>query len=301
MFNAYPTGGQRNSAKIVVKGVVADKASLPKDAVNGDLYLTSSKGEAFYYNGKVWKSAGSYAVKGSAGKDGKDGLPGKTGAIGPKGEPGPVGPAGNNGVRGLRGPKGDPGIPGKDGLVGPPGKDGINGRDGLNGIDGKNGTQGPAGPKGPKGDTGPQGLQGLKGEKGEKGDVGILYPDPGVAISNGTEWGESIPLSNFIKVADEQSLINKTIQNTTYGCSVVDGVIDASTAFLQTLVLMESRVLSLANFKEGSMVRVTIANRNGFSITWPSIHWVGGSAPRIGSLSVVEIWKSNGQLIGVKL
>lgn len=298
MFNAYPAGVQRSSAKIVVKGVVADKASLPKDAVNGDLYLTSSKGEAFYYNGKVWKSAGSYAVKGPAGKDGTDGLPGKTGAIGPKGEPGPAGPAGKDGARGLRGPKGDPGLPGKDGLVGPPGKHGINGRDGLNGIDGKNGKQGPVGIKGPKGETGPQGLQ---GPKGEKGDVGIEYPNPGVVISSGTYWEESIPLSTFIKIADEQNLINKTIKNATYGCSVVDNVVDASTAFLQTLVLMESRVLSLVNFKEGSMVRVTIANRNGFSITWPSIHWVGGAAPRIGSLSVVEIWKSNGQLIGVKL
>ena len=300
MFNANPAGGQKISAKIVVKGVVADKAALPKDAIKGDLYL-SQKGEAFCYNGKIWKSAGTYAIAGPAGKDGVDGAPGVTGPVGPQGEPGPAGPAGKDGARGLRGPKGNEGRPGKDGLIGPSGKDGVNGRDGRDGIDGKNGEPGPAGPEGSKGDPGPEGPRGLQGEKGEKGDAGIQYPAPGVVVSNGTEWEESIPLSTFIRVADEQSLINKTIQNATYGCGVVEDVIDASAAFLQTLVLKESRVLSLANFKEGSMVRITIANRNGYAITWPSIHWLGGTAPRIGSLAVVEIWKSNGQLIGVKL
>lgn len=302
MFDAFSAGkSQKISTKIVVKGVVADKASLPKDAVKDDLYLTSEKGEAFYYNGKTWKSAGSYAVKGPAGKDGKDGLPGEAGAVGPQGKPGPAGPAGTDGARGLRGPRGNDGRPGKDGLIGPSGKDGINGRDGRDGIDGKNGEPGPTGLKGPKGDPGPEGPRGPQGEKGEKGDSGIQYPVPGVVVSNGTGWEDSLPLSTFVKLADEQTLSNKTIKDATYGCSVITDVVDFSAGFLQTLVLKESTVLALANFKEGSMVRITISNRNGYAITWPSIHWVGGSAPRISSLTVIDIWRSNGQLIGVKL
>ncbi len=302
MFNMNPAGGpQKISAKIVVKDVVADKASLPKEAVNGDFVVTSAEGEVFFNNGTVWKSAGAFAISGLPGKDGEKGETGAEGPQGLVGEPGPAGAVGKEGSPGQRGERGSDGLAGIPGIPGIDGKDGKDGRDGTPGRDGLNGDPGPTGPKGEQGDLGPQGPKGDQGAKGEKGDAGIQYPEPGVVASTGDSWEESLPLSSFIRTAEEQTLINKTLQHVSYGCSVVDGSIDASIAFLQTLVLSKSETISLANFKEGSMVRVTIANKNGFSITWPKIHWISGSAPRLTNLSVVEIWKCNGQLIGVKL
>ena len=299
MFNI--NSSSKISAKIAVRGIADNKAALPKEGVKGDVYVTSEEGEVFVYNGTDWKSAGAFAITGLPGKDGEKGEPGITGEQGPAGEPGSTGEAGKDGSQGPRGPRGVDGLKGDPGAPGAPGKDGVDGKDGLPGRDGLNGDVGPQGPQGDKGDVGPQGPQGEQGIQGEKGDSDIEYPEPGVVVSNGEGWETSVPLASLIRSAEEQTLINKTLKCVTYGCSVVYGSIDALKGFLQTLVLSKSETISLANFKEGSMVRVTIANKNGFSITWPKIHWVSGSAPRLTDLSVVEIWRSNGQLMGMKL
>jgi len=302
MINTNPAGGlQKISAKISVNGIVSDKASLPKKAVKGEVYVISTEGTIFIYNGAAWKSAGALAITGLPGKNGEKGEPGNDGKQGEPGETGPAGPAGKDGLRGLRGERGFNGSVGETGLAGKDGKDGKDGRDGIHGRDGLNGEVGPQGPKGDKGDVGPQGPQGEQGIQGVKGDSDIEYPDPGIVVSSGEGWETSLPLASFVRAAEEQTLINKTLKYATYGCSVVNGYIDASSAFLQTLVLNQSETISLTNFKEGSIVRITIANKNGFSIAWPKIHWTSGSAPRLTKLSVLEIWRSNGQLFGIKL
>jgi hypothetical protein len=299
MFNI--NSSSKITAKIAIRGIAVNKAALPKEAVKGDVYVTSEEGEVFIHNGTVWKSAGAFAITGLPGKDGEKGSAGVTGKQGPQGEPGKTGPAGKDGSQGPRGLRGNPGLPGAPGAPGAAGKDGVDGKDGLPGRDGFNGAVGPKGPQGDKGDVGPQGSQGEQGIQGDKGESDIKYPDPGVVVSNGDGWETSLPLASLIKSAEEQTLINKTLKSVTYGCSVVYDSVDALKGFLQTLALSKSETISLANFKEGSMVRVTIINKNGFSITWPKIHWVSGSAPKLTALSVVEIWKSNGQLMGIKL
>ena len=302
MINMNPAGGlQKISAKIAVNGIVSDKASLPKKAVKGEVYVTSAEGEVFIYNGTVWKSSGAFAITGLPGKNGEKGEPGTNGKQGEPGETGPAGPAGKDGSRGPRGERGANGLTGEPGIPGVAGKDGKDGLNGIPGRDGLNGATGPQGQKGDKGDVGLQGPQGEQGIQGVKGDSDIEYPEPGVVVSNGESWETSLPLSSLVKLSEEQTLINKTLKYVSYGCSVVNDSIDASQGFLQTLVLSKSQTISLSNFKEGSIVRVTIANKNGFSITWPKIHWTSGSAPKLNDLSVVEIWRCNGQLIGVKL
>tara|TARA_R100000951_G_scaffold88201_1_gene76189 strand:- start:294 stop:1193 length:900 start_codon:yes stop_codon:yes gene_type:complete len=299
MFNI--NSSSKITAKIAIRGIATNKAALPKEAVKGDVYVTSEEGEVFVHNGTVWKSAGAFAITGLPGKDGEKGAAGIAGKQGPQGEPGKTGPAGKDGSQGPRGLRGNAGLPGTPGAPGAAGKDGVDGHDGLPGHDGHNGAVGPQGPQGDKGDVGPQGPQGEQGIQGEKGDSDIEYPAPGVVVSNGDGWETSLPLASLIKSAEEQTLINKTLKSVTYGCSVVYGSIDALKGFLQTLVLSKNETISLANFKEGSMVRITVVNKNGFSIIWPKIHWVSGCAPKLTTLSVVEIWKSNGQLMGIKL
>ena len=54
MFNI--NSSSKITAKIAIRGIAVNKAALPKEAVKGDVYVTSEEGEVFIHNGTVWKS-----------------------------------------------------------------------------------------------------------------------------------------------------------------------------------------------------------------------------------------------------
>ena len=108
---------------IDVAGIVADSASLPSSAEQGQVYAvgTSSPYELYVYNDSSWVDFGEFPK------------------AGPKGEQGPQGEPGRQGQRGLTGPQGPRGYTGAPGTPG------------------QTGAQGPTGPIGPKGDKGDPG------------------------------------------------------------------------------------------------------------------------------------------------
>ena len=105
---------------IAVKGIVADYASLPASAEQGQVYAVGSASpyELYVYNNSNWVDFGEFPK------------------AGPKGDQGPQGEPGRQGQRGLTGPQGPRGYTGAPGTPGRPG------------------PQGDKGPKGDKGDTG---------------------------------------------------------------------------------------------------------------------------------------------------
>lgn len=109
-----------------VKGIVADYASLPSSAEQGQIYAVGSASpfELYVYNNSSWVDFGEFPKAGPKGDQG------------PQGEPGRQGPRGLTGEQGPRGYSGAPGTPGPEGPQGPMG------------------PQGPQGPKGDKGDPG---------------------------------------------------------------------------------------------------------------------------------------------------
>lgn len=218
-----PAGPQgpagQDGTGISLLGSVATVADLPAGANNGDLYIVSSTGDGYAWDGSNWVNVG--PIQGPAGPQG---APGMVGPMGPAGPAGPQGPQGNPGPAGAMGPAGPQGDPGPVGPQGPAGQDGTgisllgtvatiadlpagasNGDlyiiattgdgyawDGSNWVNvgpiqGPQGPQGEPGPAGAMGPAGPQGPQGDPGPAGAMGPAGPQGPqgDPGPAGPQG--------------------------------------------------------------------------------------------------------------------
>jgi len=171
-----------DGTSVVLLGSVADFASLPEGATQGDLWVTLDTGAGWVSDGAAdWTNVGQIqGPEGPKGEQGVAGPAGPTGADGLKGDIGPKGDQGDQGVVGPTGPKGDTGPQGPQGVAGP---------QGPQGVAGPQGPQGVAGPQGLKGDTGATGLQGTQGPQGIKGDMGLIGPkgDQGVVGPIGPE------------------------------------------------------------------------------------------------------------------
>lgn len=141
-----PTGPQATTA--VLRGTVADIASLPAGAANNDTYYVTAEASMYAWNGSAWVNVG--PIYGPTGPTGPQGVQGNQGA-----DSTVTGPTGPQGV------KGDAGEPGATGPTGPAGDKGDAGPAG-----------GPTGPTGPAGATGPMGDTGPKGEVGDTGPAG---------------------------------------------------------------------------------------------------------------------------------
>jgi hypothetical protein len=147
-------------------GSVANFASLPGGAVQGDLWITINTGDGWVSNGAGgWSNVG--PIQGPAG------AAGSPGATGPQGDVGPAGPQGLQGIQGPAGAAGSPGATGPQGDVGPAGPAGPTG---ATGPAGPQGEQGPAGAAGATGATGPQGDVGPAGPAGPTGATGPAGP-----------------------------------------------------------------------------------------------------------------------------
>jgi len=74
------------------------------------------------------------------------------------------------------------------------------------------GAKGEPGEYAGKGDKGNTGTAGTDGAKGDKGDS-IVYPEAGVAVSNGTGWGTSktAPSGTIVGTTDAQTLASKEL------------------------------------------------------------------------------------------
>jgi len=110
-----PTGltgpAGQDGTSVVLKGTVADFASLPAGAAEGDLYITLDTGDGWVSNGtESWGNVGAIqgpqgpqGEKGDIGLTGDDGLTGPVGEQGIQGEKGDVGETGENGNTVLSG------------------------------------------------------------------------------------------------------------------------------------------------------------------------------------------------------
>ena len=151
--------------------IVSDLSSLVNLTI-GDLYVVTSNGNGYVWNGTTWDLVGPIqGPKGDTGATGSQGSQGIQGPAGADGIQGPKGDTGAAGADGIQGPKGDTG---ETGIQGPKGDTGANGSQGIQGPAGADGIQGP---KGDTGDTGPAGATGLQGPKGDTGDTGPAGAD----------------------------------------------------------------------------------------------------------------------------
>ncbi len=76
--------------------------------------------------------------------------------------------------------------------------------------------------------------------------------------------------------------------------------IDPDNGGIQVWTLGASRTPTANNFDAGAKVMLMIADGSSYSITWPSVNWVGGVAPTLptSGYGIVELWKVGSQLYG---
>lgn len=107
-----------------------------------------------------------------------------------------------------------------------------------------------------------------------------------------------------------QTLTNKTISKailnngyTEEVFAITDGTtvnLDPNNGTIQLWTLGANRSPTATNFASGQSMTLMIADGTAFTITWPSVTWVGGTAPTLATTgyTVIELWKVGTTLYG---
>jgi hypothetical protein len=112
------------------------------------------------------------------------------------------------------------------------------------------------------------------------------------------------PSGSIVGTTDTQTLTNKTIGNlkeTVF--TITDGVsvsLDPANGPIQLWTLGANRSPNATNFTAGQSMLLMIDDGTARTITWPSVTWVGGSAPTLttSGFTVIELWKPVSTLYG---
>jgi hypothetical protein len=95
--------------------------------------------------------------------------------------------------------------------------------------------------------------------------------------------------------------IAKSYKDTVF--TITDGAsvdIDPDNGGIQVWTLGANRSPTASNFDAGARVMLMINDGSSYSITWPSVNWVGGVAPTLptSGYGIIELWKVESQLYG---
>jgi hypothetical protein len=105
-------------------------------------------------------------------------------------------------------------------------------------------------------------------------------------------------------VSTGQTLTNKTLGDLKESVfTITDGAsvdLDPADGPIQLWTLGASRTATASNFAAGESMLLMIADGTAYALTWPTMTWVGGSAPTLATsgYSVIELWKVSTTLYG---
>ncbi len=112
--------------------------------------------------------------------------------------------------------------------------------------------------------------------------------DTGIPVSGGTFTGS----------VTFEDAINETVFAITDAASVA---LDPDNGLVQTWTLGASRTAT-DSLTSGQSMQL-VATAGSYAITWPTMQWIGGTAPTLSSSSttVIELWKVGTQLYGASI
>jgi hypothetical protein len=118
------------------------------------------------------------------------------------------------------------------------------------------------------------------------------------------------PAERAVATDFSQTLSNKTITNLIFDgdyteevFTITDGAsvdLDPSNGTVQLWTLGASRSPTATGFAAGQSMTLMVNDGSAYTITWPSVTWVGGSAPALATsgYTVIELWKVSTTLYG---
>jgi len=137
-----------------------------------------------------------------------------------------------------------------------------------------------------------------------------VYPATGGQIdTQGTNTALIVAVGNFVEFnASSTTQWYSTVNNVTpteviYTPSdsvTVD--INPSNGTIQYWVLTANRTFTATNFKAGQSVTMMMSAGSSLA-TWPSVTWVGGTAPTLSTtgLTIIELWKYSSTIYGANV
>lgn len=89
----------------------------------------------------------------------------------------------------------------------------------------------------------------------------------------------------------------ETVFTITDGASVD---IDPANGGMQFWTLGDNRTATATNFTNGQSITLHVADGTAYAVTWPTMTWVGGSAPTLPTTgyAIIVLWKAGGTLYG---
>ena len=135
---------------------------------------------------------------------------------------------------------------------------------------------------------------------GAEGELTVDTTLDTVVVHDGSTAGGN-PL---VTPSASQTLTNKTIGDLTETVhTITDGAsvdLDPANGPIQTWTLGANRTATATNFAAGESMMVMVADGTTYTLTWPTMTWVGGSAPTLATsgYSVIELWKVGSTLYG---
>lgn len=100
---------------------------------------------------------------------------------------------------------------------------------------------------------------------------------------------------NYMRAVNPE-VVTGTILETVY--NLTGTVIDPTNGSIQVKTLASNEVFTTANFLAGHYITLRVVNLGSYTITWPTMRWIGGVDPVLTTEDVFVLWKDNDSLYG---